>query len=96
VLILSRVILLADGRVNACDCMDVNGSLIIGDIKKNELSYILSSRNPLYTNLIQEQMKNQFRSACKSCDIYRSIYAKYGTHPSYYDLDQVMGILDQT
>lgn len=97
-LILDRVIVLADGRVNACACRDVNGSLIIGNIKEKLLSDILSIENPLYGNLIQEQMDNKFKVACKECSYYRSIYQPLNRafRGQYYNLDQVKKFLKRS
>lgn len=96
-LILDHVAVLADGRVNACACRDINGSLVIGNIKENSLSYILSIKNPLYKNLIQEQMDNKFKAACKECSYYRSIYQPLNIilKGQYYNLDQVKKFLNR-
>lgn len=94
-LIIDRVAVLADGRVNACACRDVNGSLVIGNVKENSLSDILSIKNSLYENLIQEQMDNKFKAACKECSYYRSIYQPLNGDfkEQYYNLDQVKKFL---
>ncbi len=72
--LLYGLIVLADGRVNACAVRDVNGTLIIGDTKISLLSDILSDRNPVYMKIIEEQMAGSFRPVCKSCDFYQSVY----------------------
>jgi len=38
------------------------------------LNRILSPENPAYMRLIEEQQRGEFRSVCKSCDYYKSIY----------------------
>lgn len=92
-LVTSRMIILANGRVNACACRDVNGSLIIGDLKNDSLSYILSMENPPYKELIQEQMQNIFRPVCKSCDFYQSLYKARKSKVPYYHFEQVKDLL---
>ena len=91
--------ILADGRVDACVCRDANGSLVVGDLKKEPLSYILSLNNPLYAAIIQEQMENQFRPVCQSCDLYQSLYKPIrwggGTKKVYYNLNQVRELLSK-
>jgi len=73
-LIFSTLLVFADGRVNACACRDVDGELVIGDLKNQKLKDILSIRNSVYKNLIVEQQHNNFHAVCRSCDYYRSIY----------------------
>jgi hypothetical protein len=72
--LLYGLIVLADGRVNACAVRDANGTLIIGDTNISPLSDILSDRNPVYLKIIEEQMAGSFRPVCKSCDVYQSVY----------------------
>lgn len=88
---------LADGQVDACVCRDVNGSLIVGNIKTEPLSHILSLNNPLYANIIQEQMASKYRPVCQSCDLYQSLYKpiRWGncSDRKYYNLNQVEALL---
>jgi MoaA/NifB/PqqE/SkfB family radical SAM enzyme len=89
--------ILADGRVNACVCRDVNGSLVVGDLKKESLSYVLSLNNPLYANLIQEQLESKFRRVCLNCDFYNSFYQKLRMNASiknYYNFSFVKKLLN--
>ena len=65
---------LADGRVNACACRDIDGQLQIGDLRRTPLADILSDRNPVYMGLIREQQAGRFRSVCRGCSFYRSIH----------------------
>jgi len=76
-LIFYKNMVLADGRVNACACRDVNGTLVIGDLNTHSLGEILSTKNPEYLQLIERQQANQFHDVCGSCDFYRSIYKKH-------------------
>lgn len=69
-----KLIVLADGRVNACACRDVNGALVIGDVTEEPLGRILSLGNPRYARIISEQCDGRFREVCRQCDAYRSIY----------------------
>ena len=73
-LLFTGVQIMATGLVHACQCVDVNGSLKIGDLNESPLRDILSSSNPLYMSLIDEQQRGQFRDVCKSCGFYKSIY----------------------
>lgn len=71
---LSSVQIRADGRVHACACRDVDGSLIIGDLGNDKLETILSLDNPRYRQIIESQNKGQFNANCTSCAAYDSIY----------------------
>ncbi len=75
-LIYSRLIVGANGIVNACACRDANFSLRIGDVNKNKIKDIISLKNKKYKELIERQEKNDFPAVCASCDFYRSIYRK--------------------
>ena len=92
-LIYSRMIIGANGLVNACACRDSNFSLRIGDLNKKPLSEIISINNQEYFDLIERQEKNDFPAVCKTCDFYKSIYSKIfktwsfrGKKQKYYDL----------
>jgi sulfatase maturation enzyme AslB (radical SAM superfamily) len=83
---------LEDGRVSACGCdSGIDDSLIIGDINKKPLSYILSLKNSLYADIIQEQIEGKFRPICKGCTSYHSIYKSMGW--KNYNLNQVKTLL---
>jgi hypothetical protein len=64
----------ATGIVNACACRDVNTVLAIGDVNEQPLRDIVSTGNPVYMDLIDEQMRGEFRPVCQSCDFYKSIF----------------------
>jgi len=74
---------MADGRVNACACRDVNATLKIGDLKKQSFEEIYSSQNIDYINIIKSQQKGNFNTVCNSCDFYRSIYKNYTIYKKY-------------
>jgi sulfatase maturation enzyme AslB (radical SAM superfamily) len=95
-LIFYRVIVLADGRVNACACRDVNGTLVIGNVHEAPLAWILSMGNERYAQVIGEQMANRFRPVCRSCDFYQSIAVRNvvlessGFTPDYRSLAEAL------
>jgi sulfatase maturation enzyme AslB (radical SAM superfamily) len=66
--------IMATGIVNACCCRDVDATLRIGDLREKPLAEIISSTNPEYIRIIEEQQEGKFQPVCKSCDYYRSIY----------------------
>ncbi len=72
-LIFYKNIVLADGRINACACRDVDATMVIGDLKTQSFGEIYSLDNDLYMDLIGKQQKNIFNPVCESCDFYRSI-----------------------
>ena len=75
-LIYSRLLIGANGYVNACACRDVDFTLKLGDLKYEKLKDIISLKNNVYKNLIENQEKNFFPKVCVSCDFYKSIYEK--------------------
>jgi MoaA/NifB/PqqE/SkfB family radical SAM enzyme len=70
----TSVQVMATGIVNGCACRDVDATLRIGDINEMPLRDIISTRNPAYMQLIEEQQRGEFRPVCRSCDFYKSIY----------------------
>jgi MoaA/NifB/PqqE/SkfB family radical SAM enzyme len=62
---------LADGRVNACCCRDVEATLIIGDVKRNSLAEIFSG--PEIKDLIARHERGDFPDACKTCTQYAAM-----------------------
>ena len=71
--LLTGPVILADGRVNACCCRDVEATLIIGDIKERSLSDILSG--PELKTLLERHEKNDFPDICKLCTKYQSVWS---------------------
>jgi len=67
---------MATGIVNGCACRDVDATLRLGDLNTTPLAEIISTQNPTYMTLIDEQQRGEFRPVCKSCDFYASIYHK--------------------
>jgi MoaA/NifB/PqqE/SkfB family radical SAM enzyme len=67
--LLSTPGVMADGRVTACGCLDNNGSLAIGDIRKNSLAEIrLGDR---YQSMIRAFVEDDLSAfpMCAKCDI---------------------------
>lgn len=62
---------LADGRVNACCCRDVEATLIIGDVRERPLKDILSG--PEIKELIRRHERGDFPEACRICTRYETI-----------------------
>jgi hypothetical protein len=67
---------MATGIVNGCACRDADATLQLGDLNRTPLRQIVSSKNPAYMAIIDEQQRGDFRPVCKSCDFYASIYHK--------------------
>jgi hypothetical protein len=72
----SGIVVTPTGLVNACICRDADATLSIGDLRETPLREILSPRNDAYMDLIREQQRGHFRTICRNCDLYRSIYRK--------------------
>jgi MoaA/NifB/PqqE/SkfB family radical SAM enzyme len=65
---------MATGVVNGCACRDADATLRLGDVNETPLRDIISSRNPIYMDLIDAQQRGDFPPVCGSCDFYSSIY----------------------
>ena len=74
---------LADCRINACACRDVNATLAIGDLKSQTFKDIYSFKNLDYMKIIKNQQKGKFNPICRYCDFYRSIYKNYEVYEKY-------------
>lgn len=74
---------LADCRINACACRDVDATLAIGDLKYQKFKEIYSKRNNKYIKIISNQQKGKFNRICTYCDFYRSIYKNYEVYEKY-------------
>jgi MoaA/NifB/PqqE/SkfB family radical SAM enzyme len=72
--LMTAVQIMATGIVNSCACRDADATLRLGDINETALRDIISSRNPIYMNLIDAQQRGDFPPVCGSCDFYSSIY----------------------
>lgn len=70
--LLTGPVILADGRVNACACRDVEATLIIGDVSKQSLQEVLAG--PELKNLLHRHERDDFPEICKSCTRYRSVW----------------------
>ncbi len=76
----TTVQVMATGIVNGCACRDANATLRLGDLNDTPLRDLISSRNPRYMALIEQQQKGEFPSVCQSCDLYASIYRNSSTY----------------
>ena len=76
----TTVQIMATGIVNGCACRDANATLRLGDLNETPLRGLISSRNPRYMALIEQQQKGDFPAVCQSCDMYASIYHESSGH----------------
>ena len=65
---------LADGRVNACACRDVEASLIIGDVGEDSLEDIWNGE-PLQ-EIRDAHWRKDFPDVCRACDMYAPLDEK--------------------
>jgi hypothetical protein len=70
--LLTGPVVLADGRVAACCCRDLEASLIIGDLQTQPLRDILSG--PELKGYLARQAKGDFPDVCRACTRYVSLY----------------------
>ncbi len=72
----TTVQIMATGIVNGCACRDANATLRLGDLNNTPLRDLISSRNPRYMALIEQQQKGAISHRSARADIYASIYHK--------------------
>jgi sulfatase maturation enzyme AslB (radical SAM superfamily) len=82
-LILYKNQILADGRINACACRDVDATLEIGDLNTQKFRQIYSLNNEKYINIIKNQQMKNFSPICRDCDFYKSIYKDFEFYDKY-------------
>jgi MoaA/NifB/PqqE/SkfB family radical SAM enzyme len=71
VFLYTKPICLTDGRVSACGCRDMEGDLIIGNLKNSSLKNIWLGSNR--EKLLINQSKGKYDSICSNCDNFQSI-----------------------
>lgn len=71
-LLYMKPIILANSKVNACACRDVEVELLIGDLKKEKLSEIWAGKE--IDKIIERHEQGDFPDVCKRCTWYTSIY----------------------
>ena len=64
--------ILANGRVNACACRDVDAQLIIGDVNKSQLTDVWNGKG--LDEIISCHEKGDFPEVCRKCTFYVSVY----------------------
>ncbi|MBI5241474.1 MAG: radical SAM protein [Elusimicrobia bacterium] len=74
--LLTGPVVLADGRVAACCCRDLEATLIIGDLKTRSLRDILSG--PELKEYLARQARGDFPDVCKVCTRYGPVYPWFG------------------
>ncbi|MDF1837913.1 MAG: radical SAM protein [Planctomycetota bacterium] len=71
-LLFTKPVVLADGRVNACACRDVEAELIVGDVHETPLSKIWAGE--AITDLIESHERGDYPDVCKRCTYFVSVY----------------------
>ncbi len=71
-LLFTKPVVLADGRVNACACRDVEAELIVGNIHESPLSIIWGG--DAITKLIENHERGDYPDVCKRCTYFVSVY----------------------
>jgi radical SAM protein with 4Fe4S-binding SPASM domain len=67
-----KPVVLADGRVNACACRDVEAELVVGDVREQGLSEIFAGK--ALVELRARHERGDFPEVCRRCTYYVSVY----------------------
>lgn len=71
-LLFTKPVVLADGRVNACACRDVEAELIVGNINEEPLGKIWAGAR--ITELIERHERGDYPEVCQRCTYFVSVY----------------------
>ncbi len=71
-LLYMKPIILANGKVNACACRDVEAELIVGDLKESTLWEIWGGKG--IEEIIKRHEQGDYPDVCRRCSWYVSIY----------------------
>lgn len=71
-LLFAKPIVLANGKVNACACRDVEAELIVGDLNHTSLKDLWAGQG--IDEIIERHEQGDFPEVCKRCTWYNSIY----------------------
>jgi radical SAM protein with 4Fe4S-binding SPASM domain len=71
-LLFTKPVVLADGRVNACACRDVEAELIVGDVREKTLPEIWAGEG--ISELIERHERGDYPDVCRRCTYYVSVY----------------------
>ena len=71
-LLFTKPVVLADGRVNACACRDVEAELIVGDVNDQPLHEVWAGDR--INDLIEAHERGDYPDVCKRCTYFVSVY----------------------
>lgn len=90
--LLTSPVILADGRVNACACRDVEASLVVGDAGKDALGGVFSGK--ALKDLIDSHEKplEQWPDVCRRCTYYDSVYPRWLQGRLFEPVRRLLGV----
>jgi Radical SAM superfamily/Iron-sulfur cluster-binding domain len=71
-LLFTKPVVLADGRVNACACRDVEAELIVGDVNATPLGEIWAGRG--IDAIVEAHERGDYPEVCRRCTYFVSVY----------------------
>jgi radical SAM protein with 4Fe4S-binding SPASM domain len=71
-LLFTKPVVLADGRVNACACRDVEAELIVGNVNEEPLGKIWAGEK--ISELIERHERGDYPEVCRRCTYFVSVY----------------------
>lgn len=71
-LLFTKPVVLADGRVNACACRDVEAELIVGNVNEEPLGKIWAGER--ISALIERHERGDYPEVCQRCTYFVSVY----------------------
>ena len=71
-LLFTKPVVLADGRVNACACRDVEAELIVGNVNEEPLSKVWAGEK--IDEIVEAHERGDYPDVCKRCTYFVSVY----------------------
>ncbi len=71
-LLFMKPVVLANSKVNACACRDVEAELVVGDLKDSKLSAIWGGKG--IDDIIELHERGDYPDVCRRCTRYVSVY----------------------
>ncbi len=87
-----KPVVLADGRVNACACRDVEAELVVGDLARQSLRQVIDG--PEIARLRERHREGDFPEVCRRCTYYVSVYNPLASRIGSDELSWDQGLKD--
>jgi hypothetical protein len=85
--LLTAPVVLADGRVNACACRDVEAELEVGDLRAERLADVFGGER--LRELVRRHDRGDFPEVCRRCTLYSPVRLRWMLERSFPDEEPI-------